>query len=88
MQTAWGAKRFCLFVGCGDVSMGKAFASCKHEDFSADPSTQTDTCRAWRPTCNFSNGEEETRAPRADRHGGQTRLQSSVLWTEWQGDAC
>lgn len=27
MQTAWGAKRLCLFVGCGDVSMGKASAS-------------------------------------------------------------
>lgn len=27
MQTAWSAKRLCLFVGCGDVSMGKASAS-------------------------------------------------------------
>lgn len=36
-----GCKETFLFVECGDISMGKASASCKHEDFSADPSTQT-----------------------------------------------
>lgn len=47
-------------VGCGGGSAGKAFAACKHEDCSADPSTHINTGGAWQPTCNFSNREEET----------------------------